>query len=119
MKVIVIAAVALVGAWFFYNKSGPEAGGKAALKLDEAPSIAPGKVAIFSNEPCSACQKARVFFEQMGVPYIDYSQDAEEATLLPPSEREQISTTPVFYYNGKTQVGFDKKALAALYNPSI
>ncbi len=65
------------------------------------------KIEIYSSDTCINCIKAKEYFEEIGVDYIEYniSKDIE-------AKRELISmgymSVPVILINGEHVLGFDK-----------
>jgi len=72
-------------------------------------------VTIFSTSWCSACNQAKAFLDQRGVPYLEY--DVEKST----EGRRQFEAlggrgVPLILINGTAVMGFNPQKMTSLLN---
>ncbi len=72
------------------------------------------EVKIYSTQSCPYCQKAKEYFEDKGVKYIDYdvANDAEKAKEM--VEKSGQMGVPVITIADEVIIGFDKNRLDTL-----
>jgi glutaredoxin-like YruB-family protein len=101
LLVLVVIALLLYLAWSrFQGTSGPAPG----VSADGA------KVVIYSTDWCGYCRKAKAFFREQGIAYVDYDieKDAEARREF---ERLEGRGVPLIVIGNEVIRGYDEQAI--------
>ncbi len=100
---VVVIAVLLYLAWSrFQGPSGPAP----VVSADGA------KVVMYSTDWCGYCRKAKAFFRERGVAYVDFDIEKDEQARRE-FERLEGRGVPLIVIGGEVIRGYDEQAILA------
>lgn len=70
-------------------------------------------VVIYSTPSCGWCHKAKEYFSEKGVSYIEYNVAEDQAKAEEMINKSNQMGVPVIEIDGKIIVGYDKEAIDA------
>lgn len=107
MKKLIFAALVVYGGWHWYQTKQVEN----VIPIAQLPEQS---VVLFATKTCPQCQKARDYFADNGVDYLEYRVDDSQAARDEYLKLSKARGVPFIYFDGKTQLGFSEKKLNAM-----
>lgn len=74
------------------------------------------KVEIYSLPTCHICQKAKAYFKENSIEYIDYDMSDNKDRKEEMIKKSGQMRTPVILIDEKIMIGFDQTKFEELYN---